>query len=326
MARERKQPEPDPGAPKYLTTYGDMVTLLMAFFVMLFAISSVDQQKFLALVQGLEADFGNTAYDDLIIDGGAGLLGTNQPAGSPIPVPGGTLTAEPLAAVRELALLAAFAEEADDSNARGKEPEDTGLILDYQQLLEVATRLQDVAVERSLTGAIQLGFNERGLVVVLSTDEVLFNSGSATLSPENAELILAPIAAELATFDNDIFIEGHTDDVPLNRDGYSNWDLSADRALAVLDYFELVAGLEPQRLVASGYGEYRPIADGATPVARQRNRRVELVIAFESAPDGPLQPLEPTDDTDDTDDTKPPGLAMEDDPVPPAPYGTDTIF
>lgn len=322
MARQRKKAAPE-GGPGFLTTYADIVTLLMAFFVLLFAISSVDEQKFLSLLKGLEEDFGNTAYDDLILDGGSGVLGANQPGGSPIPVPGGTLTAQPLAAVHELALLASHVDANEDDatpNGRDDSGQNVGQVLNYEQLLKVAERIQQVAVERSLTGAIELGFNERGLVIVLSTDDVLFDSGSAELNTALAQEILLPIAEELATFDNSVFIEGHTDDVPLDRSGYNNWDLSADRALAVLDFFELVAGITPERLVASGYGEYRPIADGASPIARQRNRRVELVIAFETGPIGPLQPIDNHD--------VPPGLGMDDAPASenPIPFGTDDIF
>lgn len=300
MARSRNKPQPE-GGPGFLTTYADIVTLLMAFFVLLFAISSIDQVKFLALLKGLESDFGNTAYDDLLIDGGSGVLEVgNQPAGSPIPVPGGTLTADPLEAVNELAILASSAQAAiegeTEEEAEEAEPEglaySDGRFLDNEQLHEVATRLQEVAVEKALTGAIELGFNERGLVVVITTDGVLFGSGSAVLDQALAEQILAPIAGELAQFDNSVFIEGHTDDVPLDRLGYNNWNLSVDRALAVLDYFELEGSIDPVRLVASGYGEHHPVAEGTSAEARQQNRRVELVVAYESEPVGPLEPIE----------------------------------
>ena len=142
---------------------------------------------------------------------------------------------------------------------------------------------------------MEVGFNQRGLVISLSTDGVLFASGSAALDPTIAETVLAPIAAELADFDNDLYVEGHTDDVPLGRGSYDNWDLSVDRALAVLDYFELEAGIAPQRLAASGFGEHRPIDPASTPEARQRNRRVELVVAYADAGVTPIDPLPASD-------------------------------
>ncbi len=328
MARQKKQKQED-GGPGFLTTYADIVTLLMAFFVLLFAISSIDQVKFLSLLKGLEEDFGNTAYDDLIIDGGSGIVGAaNQPSGSPIPVPGGTLTAQPLEAVHELAVLASHVDATEEDptpNGREDDGQNVGKYLDQEQLLEVASRLQQVAIERSITGAMQLGFNERGLVIVLSTDDVLFASGSAELRTDISDPILGPIAEELAAFDNDIYIEGHTDDVPLDRDGYSNWDLSADRALAVLDYFELGKGIAPQRMVASGFGEYRPISQGASPQARQQNRRVELVIGFEATPAGPLQPIDDIPSTGIPSTGQPPGLAFEDGSTLPLPVPVNQI-
>ena len=323
MARQKKQKQAG-GGPGFLTTYADIVTLLMAFFVLLFAISSIDQVKFLSLLKGHEADFGNTAYDDLIIDGGSGVIGgANQPAGSPIPIPGGTLTAVPLEAVHELAVLASHVDATEEDptpNGREDDGQNVGKYLDQEQLVEVASRLQHVAIERSITGVMQLGFNERGLVIVLSTDDVLFASGSAELRSELSETILGPIARELAAFDNDVYVEGHTDDVPLDRNGYSNWDLSADRALAVLGYLELQAGIAPHRLVASGFGEYRPILRGASPEARQQNRRVELVISFEATQGGPLQPIDTVTPT-----TQPPGLAFEDGSSVPLPVPANQI-
>ena len=334
MARARNKPEPE-GGPGFLTTYADIVTLLMAFFVLLFAISSIDQVKFLALLKGLEKDFGNTAYDDLIIDGGQGVLEVgNQPAGSPIPVPGGTLTAEPLEEVENLAILAgavSMSESDGEDEEATEEPIPDGLamtsgrFLDTEQLVEVASRLQDVAVERAFDGAIELGFNERGLVVIITTDGVLFDSGSADLDQDLAAQILGPIAEELSQFDNSVYIEGHTDDVPLDRNGYSNWDLSVDRALAVLDYFELTEVIDPARLVASGYGEYRPVNPETTPEARQQNRRVELVVAYESGSFGDLESLEDILAGDDA-----PAAEPGDEPDPstpiPIPFGSPDLL
>jgi chemotaxis protein MotB len=284
MARSRKKPEPD-GGPGFLTTYADIVTLLMAFFVLLFAMSSIDQEKFLAVLKGLEEDFGNTAYDDHIIEGGAGLIADYEPLGLPISQADGTLTQESMEALAELAALAAYVEELTGMEASEDTEADipeSGILLDLEALQDLASRLAQVAADQGFLSAIELGFNERGLVVVLSTDDVLFTSGSAVLNPEVSERFLKPIAAELLGVTNPVYIEGHTDNAPLARSGYSNWDLSTDRALAVLDFFELVVEIDPARLVASGFGEYRPRVGGVSDDARRQNRRVELVVAFDN--------------------------------------------
>ncbi len=288
MAR-KKQKKVEGGGPGFLTTYADIVTLLMAFFVLLFAMSTLDPSKFMVILKGLEEGFGNTAYDDLIIEGGSAINASTQPAGSPVPVAGGTLTAQPLEAVRELSVLAAYAESVE-SPERPSSPEspDSFTYLNIDELLEIAKRISQAAEENGFSDIIELGFNERGLVIVISTDEVLFASGSAELNRSISEQVLQPIGQELAGFANDIFIEGHTDNAPLNMGGYDNWDLSADRALAVLDYFRYETAVEERRMVASGYGEFRPRDPRDSDEARRTNRRVELVVAFERADDLPF--------------------------------------
>ena len=129
---------------------------------------------------------------------------------------------------------------------------------------------------------MSLRLDSRGLVVSIATDDVLFASGSPVLSAAGREIIdaLAPI---LAGFDNQVLIEGHTDTVPLNENGYTNWNLSADRGLAVLEILE-AGGINPRRLSATGYGEFRPISDNSTDEGRAANRRVEMVIVAGAPP------------------------------------------
>ncbi len=285
MAREKKV-VCEEGAPRFLTTYADIVTLLMAFFVLLFAISSVDEKKFLTLLKGLEADFGNTAYQDFIIKGGLTISGANQPAGSLIPVPGGSLTipvtqeSQDAQDLEELSRLYALAEALDPNPDTSGKPDASGTtrILDLSQLTDVQDALSEVAAREGLSDAVSFRLEGRGLVVVLSTDDILFQSGSAELSPGKGTDLLEAMARVLATFDNPILVEGHTDNQPLHG-SYTNWNLSVDRAVAVVRKFEEEFGIPANRLVASGYADQRPIADNSTEEGRARNRRVELVIA-----------------------------------------------
>lgn len=120
---------------------------------------------------------------------------------------------------------------------------------------------------------------DRGLVITFVA-EVLFNSGKAELRQSSFEK-LDKIADVLNTTVKDLSvgIEGHTDDVPIQRSGWkSNWELSSARALSVLHYLTQTSNVSPGRLSATGYGEYRPVADNVTPEGRQKNRRVEIVI------------------------------------------------
>ena len=109
---------------------------------------------------------------------------------------------------------------------------------------------------------------------------MLFASGSADLGDTGKDII-GVIAPTLAGFTNQILVEGHTDTVPIGRPGYDNWNLSADRALAVLKLLVTVHQIEPIRLGATGFGEFQPKADNATTEGKATNRRVELVIVAE---------------------------------------------
>lgn len=124
----------------------------------------------------------------------------------------------------------------------------------------------------------QLKMTERGLVLTF-VSEVLFDSGRAELK-ETAQGSLSKVASVIRqkVADRDIGIEGHTDNEPIKVSGWkSNWELSTARATSVLHHLE-EGGVDPHHMVASGYGEYRPVADNAAAEGRSQNRRVEIVI------------------------------------------------
>lgn len=222
-----------------MLTYGDMVTLLMAFFVMLFAISSIEQEKFDAFLAGLEP-FGN--------DGGSPI----GEAGAPVAAPVQSATTEfepPL-------------------------PQPAGLSATLQQL---GVEMVDSVAAAGHPGAIEITYDERGLGVIIETDRVLFEVGSAQLTAMG-EQVIAAVAPPLASVDNEVLLEGHADTTPLNRNGYTNWNLSTDRAVAVVNALVDRHGLAPHRLAASGFGEFRPRDAGSGPEAKARNRRVELIV------------------------------------------------
>jgi chemotaxis protein MotB len=126
---------------------------------------------------------------------------------------------------------------------------------------------------------VKVEMGDRGLVITFLA-EVLFDSGKAKLRDSALET-LSKVTGVLNTTvkDLNIGIEGHTDNVPITKSNWkSNWELSTARALSVLHYMVGDQGLDPNRLSATGYGEYRPVADNATSSGRQKNRRVEIVI------------------------------------------------
>lgn len=126
---------------------------------------------------------------------------------------------------------------------------------------------------------VKLEMVERGLVITFVA-EILFGSGKAKMKPEG-ESILKKVAGILVrvTPNNEIGIEGHTDDAPIKYSGYkSNWELSTARATEVLHYLVNEGGLNPTKLAATGYGKYRPVASNDSNEGRKKNRRVEIII------------------------------------------------
>ncbi len=287
MARERKKAE-EPNELRWLTTYGDVVTLLLAFFVMLYAISQVDQQKFQMFVSGLADPFDNPAVAEGLLNSGTGFVGSDLGDGSSdIDTFGAPALLDGLPEVQQMDNATGVNEYNEpvepndnvdqDPGAGGEDPD--ALVTD-EQLVVVRDAIGSALEAAGLEGIVDFEINSRGLVIAIATDHVLFASGSAEFGA-NGEAIIEAIAPTLATFNNEILVEGHTDTVPLDRDGYDNWNLSTDRALAVLKALNASSGIEPGRLAATGYGEYRPRASNETEEGKAANRRVELVVVVE---------------------------------------------
>ncbi|MBI4083018.1 MAG: OmpA family protein [Candidatus Lambdaproteobacteria bacterium] len=219
-----KPPEKEPSSERWLLTYADLITLLMIFFVVMYALSSVDAKKFQQLAQALSGVFG----------GSQSFIGTT---GGPaiVPQPGAQL------------------------------PDRT-----YDEI-------QDYIQQHQLQQQVSALREDRGVVVTLD-ENFLFQSGRAEIAQPRIQA-LANLGKVLASANNYIRVEGHTDNVPIAAGPYhSNWQLSSARATYITELLIAYAGIRPQRLSAMGYGEYRPIADNATEAGRAKNRRVEIVL------------------------------------------------
>ncbi len=281
MARRQKKKPPEDNELRWLTTYGDVVTLLMAFFVMLYAISQVDVQKFQLFVSGLADPFDNSSATQGILDEGNGIIGQSngtERIGQGQLYGIGVLddlpdTADPDPDSAELA------EETAPTTTTTLAPGEVPTITTEGDVVGVAEDIYEALREAGIEDIVDIALDERGLSIAIATDDVLFSSGSARFGAEG-EAIVAALAPVIAGFTNQVLVEGHTDAVPLNRGGYDNWNLSTDRALAVL---KLLAGLgiDPERLAATGYGEHQPRSDNLTVEGRADNRRVELVIVID---------------------------------------------
>jgi len=248
----RNQKEAEDPRNRWLTTYADAVTLLMAFFILLYAMSEIDVIKFSAFLEGLRVPFGNEAGDGLLPETD-GL----QP----------------------------------DIEPRNPETERPELSPELQQTLSIIEREEAIEdqlrrVEEALNAAVQkhgleihveIRREERGLVVSIASDDILFALGSTEINEVGQEVIRV-VSETLDDFPNPLFIEGHTDDIPIARPDYTNWNLSTDRAVAVLQLMIEEHELPSDRVGAVGYGEYHPLDTNDTPQGRARNRRVDIVV------------------------------------------------
>ncbi|TAL37061.1 MAG: flagellar motor protein MotB [Spirochaetes bacterium] len=243
MAKKKRE-EAHENLERWLLTYADMITLLMLFFIVLYSMSNVDTEKYKKISQALQTIFqgGNMGiFEEGIVPGQGGIL----TGGRGILDSAGQLPSE-----------------------KGKSQKKKIHISKIKGLLK-----QDVT-----TGRVSVVSNEIGIVVTLASD-AYFESGSAELLPD-AKATLKKIADLLLSFDNNVRIEGHTDDNPfkdLKTDYHTNWELSAARSLKVLGYIE-ASGVKKNRLSAIAYGSSRPKVPNETPEDRATNRRVEIVI------------------------------------------------
>jgi chemotaxis protein MotB len=242
---------------RWLLTYSDMITLLMALFIVMWSISAVNKSKFDELKQSLHQAFTH----EKVLDGGRSVLesdGADRSSAQPI-VPN-----DPVAQ-RVAKLDRAFADAAERA--------------DVENLRRVQRQIESYAREHGFSGQIRTSLDERGLVVRMLTDKVLFDTGKAVVEPEGMPL-LHEIAGLLRgpKITNPVRVEGNTDTVPIHTAQFrSNWELSTARATAVLQVL-LHGGVLPTRLSAAGYADQHPAASNGSAAGRKLNRRVEIVV------------------------------------------------
>lgn len=256
MARRKKKVEEHTNTERWMVSYADFVTLLFAFFVVMYSISSINEGKYKTLSSSLSRIFTSTPIETTT---GQPISLFEQPPTVAEPLP---LESEPYAEVeKRRELSTAIQEEQEKLSAASKQFEDVLAPMIKENL--VAVNKHDFWVELQMSS------------------ELLFTSGSDQLSQRAIDVIKL-IAAVVAPLPNAISVEGYTDNIPIETAIFrSNWDLSSARATSVVH--EMVnAGVNPLRLSAVGYGEYHPIADNNTEKGRFQNRRVTLVITSQA--------------------------------------------
>lgn len=268
MAKKKKK-DSGGGAANWMNTFADLMNLLLCFFVLLFSMSSVDADKFEALVQSLEHSFS-------ILPQGGSSIGDGQM------VAAGVNQLQLLDQYYKDASNSSSEEEGEDNEKEEQNPEqelkeemaEAGL----KESEEMAEQIEKMLEQQRIGDQVEVDANAQFVRLTLN-GALLFDSGQSQIR-EDALPLVDKLAMILESYDSSLIdIEGHTDNVPISNEKYENNDvLSAYRAFAVKNYVLGKTALEAGKINATGCGEYNPVADNATLEGRARNRRVEIKI------------------------------------------------
>ncbi|MFS0892937.1 flagellar motor protein MotB [Microbacterium sp. 179-I 3D2 NHS] len=245
MRARRRVPHDEHSGPdeRWMASYLDMVTVLMCMFIVLFAMSTVDQEKFQALSASLATGFGQKPSEEVDVSSG-------------VVVP---------------------PELVDDEGEDFADIEHAAAQTEFDELSALRERLRQVLAERGLEADVTFTIDERGLTIGLVSAETFFQTNSTELSPV-AVLVLDALGSVLVTAPNEISVEGHADVRGSAAPFPTNWELSAGRSTQVLRHLVEKSGLPPVRLKSVGFGDTRPFAEGDSPEALAQNRRVDIVV------------------------------------------------
>jgi chemotaxis protein MotB len=234
-----------PMMPGWLVTYGDLMSLLLTFFILLQSFSSIQESEFKKAIGSIMIALGiNPISDTMIITPMLGKKGVGR------------------------------------AGAQGEADAETEELLDeLQQEIEGMLKDSTIVENKEIGKNIKMEATKQGVHITIS-DSIIFGSGSAALKPDFQKVLIIigkVVAPKMNTFD--MVVEGHSDNIPISTAQYpSNWELSSSRALSVLKYMLEQNKLLPSKLTAVGYGEYRPISDNKTTEGRSKNRRVEIYL------------------------------------------------
>lgn len=259
MKRRKRKRSEDKGAPKWMVTYSDMITLVLVFFILLFSMSQIDMAKF----ESVTRSFQSRAVLDFL----------------PSAIPSEDITADDVEG-----------QGGDDLGTKdgdGDDEEDVDLdgvidqLEEWEKKADALARLMENVEEflkdEGLGDVISANRTEEGVHLVLQ-DSILFDSGEAIIL-ESGVPFLDEVGHLLKGIDNTVRVEGHTDSRPIATYRYpSNWELSGARAGGVVRHFIEEQDLDPERFLIAGYGETRPVAKNDTDDNMSKNRRVEIVI------------------------------------------------
>lgn len=257
--KKNDEPEEEGSGYNWMDTYGDLVTLLLCFFVLLYSFSSINQEKWEQIVSVFSGNFSTSAVRTFDIT---------------------SVREEPIRIDSMVNL-----EERDQDTQSAENTDDLQALLKLQEQInedfdELYQRIVLYIQENNLSGQMSVSRTE-DVIIMRFSEIALFDSGVATIRPESAmtlDHIIQIIADNIAAI-HMVNIEGHTDNVPTGSTGFKdNWELSVIRATNTLRILLENGLIDEDKLSASGYGEFQPIASNDTPEGRSMNRRVDFVL------------------------------------------------
>lgn len=254
---KKKVKQKKENSERWLLTYADMITLLLALFIVLYAISNVDSAKYHSLAEALNDSLGDGKGLN-VFDGKPGMLDGGQTVN-------------------------------EDGTIQMPTGGATGTLVTKEDMSNLEKGINSILENLNISDGAGTGITNRGLTITFSND-VFFDSGKAELK-EDLKKGLLQMAVLLNRVDNPIVIEGYTDNIPISSGNIytTNWLLSAARAANVVEFLVKNANVDGNRLSAAGYGEYHPKAPNKTEADRMKNRRVELTVLYSNAGTRPTQ-------------------------------------
>lgn len=272
--RPPEEEDDEPAQGNWLTSYSDMISLLFCLFVVLYGMSKVNEESFRQLSEALSKSLST------------GGLATKTP--------------HKMMATDNVQEGGKF-----DKHVQVDAPpdDDTIRMKRLEQLQELKKDLEGKLEKQGLRNSVSIDIQERGMVISLMTDKLLFELGKADLK-DRCTHILQVISPTLLSYEHPIRIEGNTCDLPIHTSEFdSNWDLSTKRATSVAKYLIFKHKIKPERVSIIGYGEYKPRFPNTTEGNRQKNRRVDIVILDYN----PNDPFGKSGSDDSSSESPPPG-------------------
>lgn len=253
-SNRRKKGNAPENQERWLITYSDLITLLLIFFIVMYAMSKLDMAKYEVFAESLHLQF---AKGDTILEKHNGPAGNMKQGDQTIPAP--TLSPSP---------------SPSPSSGSAQEVRER----DLQDLL---SKVNQYIQENNLQAQVMAGDIQRGVVIKLN-DMVLFDLGKADLKPASLP-ILDKLGSLFRSLDTKVSIEGHTDNLPLQTGSLykDNWGLSQARSVSVVRYLLSTPGMNDKMFVSSAYADTMPVASNDTEENRAKNRRVEIVVLRE---------------------------------------------